>query len=168
MKKLLKVLALVAVVACCAVAVAFAGCGESAKTYDGEYKYRNTYAQTESYYGVKVHVTVKEGKITKVTYDADTDTMHNVTPTWDGHDVTVAALDSYLAKFEGKTVEEVKALKVKVEEGGAPSKVDQGQTLAAAWLFDLSYVKDGETIKTGATQTAGRFVLAIQDALKNV
>ncbi len=167
MKKLLKVLALVAVVACCAVAVAFAGCGESAKTYDGEYKYENAWT-AGNYYGVKVHVTVKEGKITKVTYDADTDTMHNVTPTWDGHDVTVAALDSYLAKFEGKTVEEVKALKVKVEEGGAPSKVDQGQTLAAAWLFDLSYVKDGKTIKTGATQTAGRFVLAIQDALKNV
>ena len=43
MKKLLKVLALVAVVACCAVAVAFAGCGESAKTYDGEYKYENAW-----------------------------------------------------------------------------------------------------------------------------
>lgn len=167
MKKLLKVFALVAVVACCAVAVAFAGCGESAQTYDGEYKYENTYSPG-SYYGVKVHVTVKGDKITKVTCDEETDTMHNVTPSWKGHDVTVPAIGDYLKKFEGKTVAEVKALNVKVEESGAPSTVAKGQTLGAAWLFDLSYTDGEETVKTGATQTAGRFVLAIQDALKNV
>lgn len=165
MKKLLKVLALVAVVACCAVAVAFAGCGESAKTYDGEYKYENAWSAGK-YYGVKVHVTVKGDKITEVTYDADKEdgSYVNVSPTWTegqhegdlGAAKTKAAVDKYLADtFVGKTVAEVKALSVAKADNGEPKAVADGQTLASGYIL------------SGATQTSGRFVLAIQDALKN-
>lgn len=162
MKKIFKALAVCAVAGTlCAGVAAFAGCGDTAKTVDGEYKYENPYS-AGSYYGVKVHVTVENNKVTKITFDADTDNMHNVTPSWGAHDVTVAAVDSYIAKFIGKTVDEVKAMNVETDEKGVPKSADI--------VFDtLTFKdKDGNDVTTGATQTAGRFILAIQDALKNL
>ncbi len=162
MKKIFKALAVYALAGTLGAGIAaFAGCGDNSKTVDGEYKYENAWTPG-SYYGVKVHVTVEDNKITKITFDDDTDTMHNVTPSWGGHDVTVAAIDSYIAKFIGKTVDEVKALNVTKDEKGVPK--------AADIVFDTLTFKneDNEDVTTGATQTAGRFILAIQDALKNL
>ena len=156
MKKLGKFL-LVGAVAAIAVAgtVGLAACGDPVYNgdYEGEYKYENAWV-SGSYYGVKVTVTVEDNIIKSVVCAADTDTMHNVTPSWANHDATVAALPAYLKTFEGKTVDEVKAIKVAKEENGEPTTLAKDATT------------QGDYVLTGSTQTSGRIILAIQDALK--
>ncbi len=161
MKKLGKFLI---VAGCAAMAcAALAGCGSDPVDYKGSYKYENSY-HPGSYYGVNVTVTVEGDKITKVVCDDDTDTMHNITPTWQenadkgqlGHDKTVAALPDYLKKFEGMKVADVKALNVSKNDKGQPNTDDAAHTSQGALLL------------TGATQTSGRIILAVQDALKDV
>lgn len=149
MKKLLKVLALVAVVACCAVAVAFAGCGESAKTYDGEYKYE--IAAWHTTYGVKVEVTVKDDTIQSVKI-VDSDYVV-VTSTWDNKATWENGVEGLLKAYEGKKVADVKAVKVEVATGDFAGQPES--------------VADSNLMITGATQGSGRLLLAVQDALKN-
>ena len=158
MKKLGKFLI---VAGCAAMAcAALAGCGSDPVDYKGGYKYTSEYGD----YGVNVTVTVEGDKITKVVCDPDTDTMHNITPTWKedsekgqlGHDKTVAALPDYLKKFEGMKVADVKALNVSKDDNGQPNTDEAGDASQGALLL------------TGATQTSGRIILAVQDALKDV
>ena len=74
-----------------------------------------------------------------------------------GADKTKAAIDNYLKEtFVGKTVTEVLALEVAVTDKGEPSVTDADKEAWSAYVL------------TGATQTSGRFVLAIQNALKDV
>ena len=164
MKKVTKLIAGVVLAASVAVtAGALVGCGESEQTYKGEYSYENSWTPGE-YYGVKVNVTVSGDKITSVTCDPDPEHWVNVSPSWKegqnegdlGHDKAVAGLSEYLKKFEGKTVEEVKAIKVSVNDKGQPNTDDAADTAQGALIY------------TGATQTSGRIILAVQDALKDV
>ena len=130
MKKLGKFLVAGALAAVACVGLVACG-GSNSADYKGEYKYENTYS-AGSYYGVKVTVTISDvkgnikgkdstgkdktyslvtdGKITKVTVEADTDTMHNITPSWKpkegstdlGYEAAAAGLNDYLKKFEGR------------------------------------------------------------------
>lgn len=155
MKKLGKFLVVgaVAAVACAALV----GCGYTG-TCEGEYKYSSQWGE----YGVSVVVEVKEDKITKVTC-TDPDGYHNITASWTegahegdlGHDKAAAGLDAYLNEhIIGKTVSEIKAITVATDDGGAPKTgTESGQ---------------GAYVYTGATQTSGRIILAIQAALKDV
>ena len=169
MKKLGKFLVAgaLAAVAC----VGLVACGGGSTSYEGEYKYENSHTPG-SYYGAKVTVTIEDvketqeldgkkytvitgGKITKITVADDTDTYHNITPTWQenqkpgdlGHDKTVAALPDYLKKFEGKSVLEIMTITVDVDKN-VPSDISSA---------DLKL--------TGATQTSGRIILALQAAI---
>ncbi len=164
MKKVTKLIAGVVLAASvAATAGALAGCGENGETYKGEYSYENTWTPG-NYYGIKVSVTVKDGKITKVVCDDIPENWTNITESWKegtsagdlGHDKAAAGLNDYLKKFEGKTVEEVLALEVSVNENGQPNTDDAGDA------------SQGSLIYTGATQTSGRIILAVQDALKDV
>lgn len=161
MKKLGKFL-MVGAVAAVAVAgtVGLTACGDKTYngTYEGEYKYESPYAPS-TYYGVKVTVTVEDNVITAVTCGDDTATMFNFTAAsdWDGHDAGVAQLSDYLKSFEGKTVKEVKGIKVTCD----------AETNSAAYTVKGQPNNiDGYSIMTGATQSSGRLILAIQDALK--
>lgn len=167
MKKVTKLIAGVVLAASVAVtAGALVGCGgEAEKTYTGEYSYSVTYGTSTSTYGVKVDVTVSGDKIKSVAYSAtQPEGWHNITPTWKedaekgqlGYDKTNAGLADYLAKFKGKTVDEVKAIKVSVNDKGQPNTDDAADTAQGALIY------------TGATQTSGRVILAVQDALKDV
>ncbi len=171
MKKLGKFLVAgaLAAVAC----VGLVACGGGNSGYNGEYKYENTYTPG-SYYGAKVNVKIKDittegkdpvsgktikiitgGEIVSITVEADTDNYHNITPTWKenqkpgdlGHDKTVAALPDYLKKFEGMSIEDIMTINVDVENS-VPS--------------DIS---NAELKLTGATQTSGRIILALQAAI---
>ena len=167
MKKVTKLIAGVVLAASVAVtAGALVGCGgEEEKTYTGEYSYSVTYGTSTSTYGVKVDVTVSGDKIKAVAYSAtQPEGWHNITPTWKenaekgqlGYDKTNAGLADYLAKFEGKTVDEVLAINVSKSEAGVPNTDEAAHTA----MGDLLY--------SGATQTGGRLILAVQDALKDV
>ena len=155
MKKLI-VIALAVVMALSLVLVLTA-C-DSEKTYDGEYSYAHPYGVEGKTYGAKVHVTVKGGVITKVTVDADTEDFFNLTDSWteEGKTNWNTHQDEFLKSFEGLTVEEVKAIKVACNEKGVPE--ENGITKMPT---DWNYV-------TGCTQSSGRIILAIQNALKDV
>ncbi len=158
MKKLGKFLVVgaVAAVACAALV----GCGKDyTGSYNGEYKYSSTWGG----YGVTGAVEVKGEKITKVTC-TDPEGYHNITASWKenqhegdlGHDKAAAGLEAYITShIVGKTVDEIKAINVAVEEGGAPTVGAEASG-------------QGDFIYTGATQTSGRIILAIQNALKDV
>ena len=116
MKKLI-VIALAVVMALSLVLV-LAACG--GETYEGEYSYfalvyegsTPTGVSTTHKYGVKVHVTVNNGVITKVTVDDDTDTFYNLSASWSDKQKWIDGKDAFLASFEGLTVEEVNAIVV--------------------------------------------------------
>lgn len=164
MKKIFKTLAVCAVAGTlCAGVAAMAGCAEKTETFTGEYKYDNAWTPGKTY-GVKVKVEVKGDKITNVTYEADTEYYTNVSNGWNasegslGADETNKQIPNYIKEtFVGKTVAEVKALKVATAANGEPLVVKgDKQTLDSAYIL------------SGATQTSGRFVLAIQNALNDI
>lgn len=168
MKKIFKTLAVCAVAGTlCAGVAAMAGCNEKTETFTGEYKYDNSWTPGETY-GVKVKVEVKGDKITNVTFEKDTDHYVNVSPSWEkdkpegslGAKKTNEEIPNYLKNtFVGKTVKEVKELKVALDDKGAPvvvTKDNNKQTLDSAYIL------------SGATQTSGRFVLAVQNALNDI
>lgn len=163
MKKLLKSVAIVAAVAAVGTGVGLmAGCGDAEATYNGEYKHANAHSAGK-YYGCKVEVKVKDGKITAVKQTSEnTDSYTNITSKWDADGSKAKGFQAWLdATFVGKTVTEVKSWSVKVEKNEDGS--DKG----------IVTVKDGQTldsslIYTGATQTTGRTILAVQNALKDV
>jgi hypothetical protein len=141
--------------------VGLVGCGGDGG-YKGEYKYQSQYGG----YGIGVVVTLNEDKtaIEKVELKEIKD-YANVSESWTGdkiyegalgRDETNKALPNYLKKFEGKTVAEIKAITVDVQEGGAPSTLKESEGT------------QGDYVLTGATQTSGRIILAIQNALKDV
>ncbi len=158
MKKLVKVLSLLALsIVVCLGVVAFAACsGEDAKTYKGEYSYKS-YGHT---YGMVVNVSVADGKITKVE-DITGNTYVSVsTPPEGNEDWTDASVKNWkdnlpklLKKYEGKTVEEVKALTATIK--GVEEATE-------------NKVSDSNLVITDATQGSARLLLAVQNALKDV
>ncbi len=153
MKKIFKVFSLVAVIACCATVAAFAGCKDKDSGHDGEYHY--TSGSTE--YGVKVNVEVennviKSVKIVNSDYVNYSPVLAEYGWTQDKIDNWNNNLNTLLGKYVGKTVDEVMAVVVTVDGNGAPKP---GQEL-------------GGLITTGATQSSGRLLKAVQDAIEDL
>ena len=151
MKKILVLmLALVMVFAVCALTA----CGGTT----GEYKYVNSYGDGSTYYGAKVTGKVKDGVITSVKVAADTETMFNLSAGWtsnyqpdgeptEGKKAWMEKGEAFAQSFVGMTVEEVLAITVTCKATGEPESIT------------------GVDFVTGATQSSGRIILAIQDAL---
>ena len=163
MKKLI-VIALVVVMALSIAA--FAACGPSGEV-EGEYKYVSPYDATgASYYGVKVTVTVKNGVITEVKLADDTATLFNVSASWDKKATWLDGQAAFVESFVGLSVDEVKAIKVTCD----------AETVGSGWSYTA--VKGQPTkvegapsslkVVTGATQSSGRVILAVQDALSKL
>lgn len=112
----------------------------------GEYKYENAWVPG-SYYGIKVKVTLSGNKILSVsTVESD---YVEVTESWDKKTLWTEGAAAFFKAFEGKTIDEVNAMKVNVNDKGEPQSIE-GCSFAI----------------TGATNSTGRAILAIQDALK--
>ncbi len=157
MKKLFKAFLLVAVVACCAVAVAFAGCGDktSGTTYEGEYHYNSH----NNEYGFVVKVTVDGDKITKVE-NITGDKYVSCSAVNENLDWTQAKVDNWnnnlnalLKAYEGKTVAEIKAAtgSIKGVEDATENKLS-----------------DSALVITDATQGSVRVLKAVQNALSKI
>lgn len=156
MKKLVKVLALTALsaVVCLGVLV-FAACSNGT-TYQGEYHYPSYGYE----YGIAVNVTVEDGKITKVE-KADSDYVEcSAAQTGENAKWTEAHvknwndnLDALLAKYVGKTVEEVKALTATIKGVEEATK---------------NTVSDSNLVIADATQGSARVLKAIQNALSKI
>lgn len=128
--------------------VGFAACGSSEQTVEGEYHYANAWDETAPDYGIKVKVTVKDNKITKVEI-VESDYVE-VTDSWEDKATWNDNIDDLLAAYKGKTVDEVKKASVTLEDS-VPTAVG-----------------DEDLLITGATQGSGRLILAVQDALENL
>ena len=146
MKKILVLmLALVLALSVCA----FAACGEKEVTYTGAV----SYVSWGNTYGAKVDVTVKGEEITAVKLYTDEETgWHRTTASWTaaegqlGFEAAEAAYPEYLNKFVGKTVAEVLAVEA--------TATAEGQTVTTeGWNL------------AGATQSAARIIVAVQNAL---
>lgn len=158
MKKSVKALLGCAVAAAClAGAASFAGCGWTTETVSGEYHYANAWDSTAPDYGIKVSVTVqsdsKGDRIRKVTV-ADSDYVQ-ASDTWDGKSDWESGLQTLLNAYRGQYVADILAKEVAVSDSGAPLTSD-----------DSAFCDYGESLlMTGATQSSGRLLLAVQDAL---
>lgn len=159
MKKKFLALALVGATACSMVALSACTDPATEETYEGGYYYAN--AWSTGFYGVTAKVTVKNDEITKVEVSNQNDSvLYNISAGWTGHDTADAAYSAYVQSFVGKKVADVKAMTVTKDASGQPETVTGADILCAGQFGD-------EDPKTGATQTTGRFILALQDALKN-
>lgn len=157
MKKVL-VIALAVVMALAVVALV--AC-EQPQTVTGKCHYSSKYGA----YGAMVDVTVKGDVITSVKLYTDAEAAeadknwndaHRTTPGWTaaegqlGFEATEAAYEEWLADvFVGKTVAEVNAYKASVTADGQ-SVTTEGVNLA------------------GATQSAARIIVAVQNALSKL
>lgn len=165
MKKIL-VLALAIVMALSVVALV--ACAKE-ETYEGEYKYANTYndsgdnAVLDDYYGCKVTVSVKKGVITKVVVAEDTAKLFNLSSGWGDKAKWTAGAKDMIDSFVGLKVEDVKKIEVAKTTSGAPDT--SVETIKNA-PDSLKVVATAD--HTGATQSSGRLILAVQDALKDV
>lgn len=143
-----KVLAILALAsACCACAVA--GCTSSeTKTVEGDYHYVTDYGT----YGVKVSVEVQNDKIKKVTildsdYTLTTSADYGFADSvkWDN------GVNALLDTYADRSVASVLDQKVTVGADSVPTAVD-----------------NSAFVVSGATQSSGRLLLAVQDALKKL
>ena len=127
--------------------VGFAACSDNTKTVEGEYSYEN-YGNT---YGVKVEVTVENNKIKEVkTVETEGWTEATETESWDRTPYVngkAALLDAY----EGMSVDDVLAIEVTTDDKGQPTAVPEKDLLIST-----------------ATQSCGRLLLAVQDALEKL
>lgn len=161
MKKVL-VIALAVVMAL--AVVAFVAC-EQPQTVTGKCYYTAQGTGWSASYGCMVDVTVKGDVITAVKLYTDKEAAaadstwgdaHRTTPSWTaaegqlGYEATEAAYEDWLADvFVGKTVAEVNAYK------------------ASATADGQSVTTEGVNLK-GATQSAARVIVAVQDALSKL
>lgn len=148
-----------------------------AQTVTGQYDYyAHKGEENEMHYGVKVNVTVKDGKITKVEIDENSG-LTQLTPSWTepGHDAYEAGEAGLLQKYVGLDVDDVLAVDVQVRTEGENSKFPaSGWQPVGCPVEDtvegyVPYVVDGETLLVdGATQSSGRLLLAVQNALEKL
>lgn len=167
MKRMTKLLAVLAVGAVAtAGVVGLAACGEKgiSGSAKGEYSYES-YGHT---YGIKVEVTVENGKITKVErlkHDW-VEATETVMGDWDGGANYNKEINNELKKFNGLSVDDVLDLEVAVTEAGAPET--QKTNGEANPNFKPLVIGDTNLVLAGSTQSSGRLVLAVQDALENL
>ncbi len=169
MKKNLALVLVLALVMAVAV-VAFASCG--GQTYEGEYKYENPWNKgNNDYYGVKVKVTVSNNVITKVEITSENKEGYtNLSAGWteEGKKFWNDNVAAFLQTFEGLTVEDVNKIVVAKDANGAPDTSQGVDTISGAPSSLEIVEKDGHTTHTGATQSSGRVILAVQDALSKI
>lgn len=151
MKKIL-VLALAIVMALSVVA--FVAC-DAGETYEGSYDYDNAWTPGQKY-GCKVTVTVKAGVITKVVVADDTDTYYNLSSGWTDKAKWQNGADAMINSFVGMSVEDVN--KIVVAKAETPAGQPASITGAPAAL----------KVVAGATQSSGRLILAVQNALSKI
>ncbi len=154
MKKLSKLIFILAMTAATACTCALAGCSQK-QTVTGEI----SYTQYGTNYGIRVSVEVQSDKggdrISKVTV-LDSDFVE--ASEWEGKEDWDKNLDTLLLAYRGEYVADILAKKVAVDGDGAP--------LGSDTEGFVDFGKD--FITTGATVGSGRLLLAIQDALKQL
>ncbi len=153
------------IIGLCALCLGALACTATAcaggQTVEGEYSYQISFdgGTTQDTYGQRVRVTVgTDGKISAIV-PLEWANVKDITPANDDYGWSAENVanwrnnrDNMLKSYVGKTAREVLAIPVTKETDG---KVPQT-------------VGDSALVVTGATQSSGRLLLAVQDALKKL
>ncbi len=149
------------------------------ETYEGEYKYANPWDDTKTY-GVKVKVVVKGDVILSVEITStDTETYTNLSSNWTAKENWTSNSAAFLGSFTGTKVADINGIKVVCKENGEPDTVtgkDNTTTAGGATISEIPAdlevpVGTGTAAApklNGATQSAGRVILAVQNALSKI
>lgn len=149
MKRMKKALIGLAVGAVAALGVVgLAACGGNTTTLEGEYYYANPYSAEAPDYGVKVEVTVNKDDNTIEKVEIVESDYVQCTDSWKDKNTYLNGEAELLAAYEGLEVDDVLAMTVTTGTDGTPSAVSESDLLI-----------------TGATQSSGRLLKAVQDAL---
>lgn len=145
MKRMKKALIGLAVGAVAALGVVgLAACGGNTTTLEGEYQY----TAWSTNYGVKVEVTVNKDDNTIEKVEIVESDYVQCTESWKDRNIYVNGEAELLAAYEGLEVDDVLAMTVTLDKDGIPTAVSESDLLI-----------------TGATQSSGRLLKAVQDAL---
>ena len=145
MKRMKKALIGLAVGAVAALGVVgLAACGGNTTTLEGEYQY----TAWNTNYGVKVEVTVNKDDNTIEKVEIVESDYVQCTDSWEDKNTYLNGEAELLAAYEGLEVDDVLAMTVTTGTDGTPSAVSESDLLI-----------------TGATQSSGRLLKAVQDAL---
>ncbi len=145
MKRMKKALIGLAVGAVAALGVVgLAACGGNTTTLEGEYQY----TAWNTNYGVKVEVTVNKDDNTIEKVEIVESDYVQCTESWEDRNIYVNGEAELLAAYEGISVDDVLAMTVTLDKDGIPTAVSESDLLI-----------------TGATQSSGRLLKAVQDAL---
>lgn len=152
MKRMKKALIGLAVGAVAALGVVgLAACGGNTTTLEGEYHYANPWSTEDAPkpdYGVKVEVTVNKDDNTIEKVEIVESDYVQCTESWTDKNTYLNGEAELLAAYEGLEVDDVLAMTVTTGTDGTPSAVSESDLLI-----------------TGATQSSGRLLKAVQDAL---
>lgn len=147
MKRMKKALIGLAVGAVAALGVVgLAACGGNTTTLEGEYHYANPWGGAD--YGVKVEVTVNKDDNTIEKVEIVESDYVQCTDSWKDKNTYLNGEAELLAAYEGISVDDVIAMTVTLDKDGIPTAVSESDLLI-----------------TGATQSSGRLLKAVQDAL---
>ena len=144
--------------ALCAGGFALSGCAWTTETVEGDYHYVVNYG-TEITYGVKVNVEIqsddKGDRIRNVTIvESNYKQLSDANPSYGWTDENrqnyLDNEQALLNAYRGLYVNDVLAMDVVTDASGVPSSVS-----------------DDSLLISGATQSSGRLLLAVQDAIKN-
>ena len=119
-------------------------------TLEGEYCYENAWTPGQ-YYGAKVKVTLTNGVISAISIEKDTDNYYNLSAGWKDKQLWIDGGDAMVQSFVGLTPDEVMAITVDCAANGQPNSI--------------SGAPAGLKVVAGATQSSGRLILAVQNAL---
>lgn len=145
MKRMKKALIGLAVGAVAALGVVgLAACGGNTTTLEGEYQY----TAWSTNYGVKVEVTVNKDDNTIEKVEIVESDYVQCTDSWKDKNTYLNGEAELLAAYEGIGVDDVLAMTVTLDKDGIPTAVSESDLLI-----------------TGATQSSGRLLKAVQDAL---
>lgn len=145
MKRMKKALIGLAVGAVAALGVVgLAACGGNTTTLEGEYQY----TAWNTNYGVKVEVTVNKDDNTIEKVEIVESDYVQCTDSWKDKNTYLNGEAELLAAYEGLEVDDVLAMTVTLDKDGIPTAVSESDLLI-----------------TGATQSSGRLLKAVQDAL---
>lgn len=155
MKKLI-VIALAVVMALSVVALT--ACSNE-EVVEGEYSYENSWTPGQKY-GCHVKVTISKGVIAKLEVTEDTDTFYNVSSGWESKQTWLDGKDALISSFVGLKVDDINKITVAKNADSANGPVGQPTAITGA--------PAALKVVAGATQSSGRLILAVQDALSHL
>ena len=149
--------------------VGFAACGDKTVSGTAEGSYSYSVESWGTTYGVKVKITV-EDNIIKSIETVDVEGWTEATDGWENQQTYLDGKDALLKKYVGLDIDDVAKIEVAtVQTDNADAHEFKGQPVNKDGEgFNAYTVDDTDLIITNCTQSCGRLLLAVQDAISKL